>query len=110
MLIVIASDPRTSHRPAEAIRVAAGLAALGSIPIDVCFCGAAALVLSNGCDRFVEGDLIEKNLDLLEAHANGIWAETGDPFLAGTERISFKRIGLTELSQLVNQQAQVIRF
>ena len=110
MLIVIASDPRTSHRPAEAIRVAAGLAALGTLPIDVCFCGAAALVLSKPSEEFVDGEIIEKNLALLEKQAQGIWAETGDPFLEGAKRIRYTRIGLTELSQLANRQSQVIRF
>jgi hypothetical protein len=110
MLIVIASDPRTSHRPAEAIRVASGLASMGSVPIEVCFCEAAALVLSQEADRLIDGEIIKKYLPLLARSAQSVWAESGDPCLQGTEQIPYTRIGLTELSQLAKTQNQVIRF
>ena len=45
VLILISSDPRNSPRPAEALRVAAGLAAGGRVRVMV-FLGGAAAVLS----------------------------------------------------------------
>lgn len=110
MLIVIASDPRTSHRPAEAVRVAAGLAALGSIPIEICFCEASALILSQPSESFIDGETLRKYLPVLAEHAKAIYAESGDPFLEGTEQVPYRRIGLTELAEIASKQKQVIRF
>ena len=110
MLVVIASDPRTSHRPAEAVRVAAGLASFGSIPLEVCFCEAAALILSQPSNSFVDGDVIRQHLALLNEHAKAIYAESGDPFLEGQAQVDYRRVGLTELAELAKKQAQVIRF
>ena len=110
MLIVIASDPRETHRPAEAIRVAAGLAALGSVDIEVCFCQAAALVLGPKTDDLVDAHIIRDHLPLLAQHAKRICAESGDPFLSEPKRIDYQRIGLTELAQWAARQRHVIRF
>ncbi len=110
MLIVIATDPRTSHRPAEAVRVAAGLASLGSIPIETCFCEASALILSQSSESFIDGEILRQNLPLLAKHAKAIYAESGDPFLEGTPQIEYQRIGLTDLAELASKQPQVIRF
>ncbi len=110
MLIIIASDPRTSHRPAEAVRVAAGLAALGQQRISVCFCETAALILSQAPTGFVDGSVLREHLPLLAQEAQGIYAETGDPILEGTEQIPYQRIGLTELAALARDASGVLRF
>lgn len=110
MLIVIASDPRASHRPAEAIRVASGLSSIGSIQIEICFCGLAALILSQNSDLFVDGEIIKKHLPLIAKSAEKIWAESGDPILEGEEQIPYTRLGLTELSELARRHDRVVRF
>ncbi len=110
MLIVISTDPRASHRPAEAVRVAAGLAALGELSIEVCFSQAGALILSQPASALVDGDIIQQSLPLLAKHAANIWAETGDPFLKGEKQIDYQRIGLDALAKIAGRQSRVIRF
>ena len=110
MLIIIATDPRESHRPAEAVRVAAGLAALGSLPIEVCFCQSATLLLGKTSFRFVDEEILKQHLPLLSKYARRIMAESGDPFLSQEAQVPYERIGLTELSALAAQHEQVIRF
>lgn len=110
MLIVIASDPRTSHRPAEAIRVAAGLAALEELPIEVCFCQAAALILHHPPTSFQDGDIIARHLPLIERYCPKIYAESGDPFFEGKAKLPYQRIGMNELTALANQHSQLLRF
>ena len=110
MLIVIASDPRTSHRPAEAIRVTAGLAALGELSIDVCFCQAAALILHLSPTSFRDADLLAQHLPMIEQYCPNIYAESGDPYLEGEARLPYQRIGMNELTALANRHSQVVRF
>src|SRR5918996_13313 len=48
LLFIISSDPRTSARPAEAIRIAAGVSAWGRAAVSICLVGPAVLMLSEG--------------------------------------------------------------
>ncbi len=110
MLVLISADPRTSHRAAEAVRVAAGLAAVSGRKVEACFCQAAALMLVRSPARLVEAEAIGSALPVLERHAAAVWAESGDPCLEGEPRIAFERIGLEDLVRLVRRQERVIRF
>ena len=110
MLFIISSDPRTSHRAAEAVRVAAGLAAIGQQEISVCFSQAAALIVSQSSQTFVDGDVIQKHLPLLAQHAQAIWVESGDPFLEGDPLVPLQRLGLTELAEKAANSKGVLRF
>lgn len=110
MLVIIASDPHQSHRPAEGVRVAAGLASYGTLPVKVCFCQVAGVILSRDPSGFVDGDVIKRYLPALAKHATAILAESGDPILEGEPRVPFQRIGLTELAELAKTESKVIRF
>ncbi|MCS1410277.1 MAG: hypothetical protein M2R45_03469 [Verrucomicrobia subdivision 3 bacterium] len=110
MLVIITADPRTSHRPAEAIRVAAGLAALGELEIEVCFCQTAAPMLTQPAVAFIDSNVIEQYLPLLAKHAKTIWAESSEPYLKGVKQLDHQHISPNELTQLTSRQSQVIRF
>ena len=110
MLLIVSADPRRSGRAAEAVRVAAGLAAIGELGIEVCFCQAAALILSRPPATLVDGETIASSLPVLERHACALWAESGDPFLEGDPRANYRRISLEELLRLARRHQQVLRF
>lgn len=110
MLVIIASDPHESHRPAEGIRVAAGLASYGTLSVKVCFCQVAGVILSRDSSHFVDGNVIKQYLPLLAKHTTAIFAESGDPILEGDPKIPFQRIALTELAELAKTESKVIRF
>ena len=59
--VVVRDDPRTSHRPVEALRIALGLAA-GEHEITVLLLGQAWLLLSDDTDDIVDVDILEKYL------------------------------------------------
>lgn len=109
-MIIISGDPRRSHRPAEAVRVAAGLAEIGMIPIRVCFRSAAGLILSQAPNEFIDGDVIEKYLPKLDKCAKGIYADAPDFFLSGRARIPYERIGVSELERLIRSEKRIIEF
>ena len=63
--VVIQDDPRKTHRPVEALRIALGLAA-GSHTTTVVLLGEAARLLSEETDDIIDVDILEKYLPSVE--------------------------------------------
>jgi len=63
--VVIRTDPRKSHRAAEALRIALGLGA-GENPVTVVLLGKAPALLSEGEDDLVDSELLAKHLPVLK--------------------------------------------
>ena len=59
VLVLIAEDPRVSHRANEAMRIALGIVA-GETPIDIVLTGPAVHLLDEDTDDLVDGDDIAK--------------------------------------------------
>ena len=59
--LVIREDPRLSHRPVEALRIALGLAA-GENPITVILIGQAVHLLAEEMEDIVDVEILEKYL------------------------------------------------
>ena len=110
MLIVVSVDPRANPRAAEAVRVAAGLAALGELRVGVCFCGAGALILSRPASSFVDGEVVETSLPILAKHAAKIWAKADDSFLEGEKQTNYECVGADELAAIAAYAGYMIRF
>lgn len=86
-LFIIASDPRTSHRPAEAIRIAAGVAAWKKVRIDLCLMGDAARVLDESVDDLVDADHITRYLPLLRESGGEVFVADAKDHQAVLEKI-----------------------
>jgi sulfur relay (sulfurtransferase) DsrF/TusC family protein len=59
--VVIQEDPRTTHRPVEALRIALGFVA-GSHMTTVVLLGEAARLLTDDTDDIIDLDILEKYL------------------------------------------------
>jgi len=59
VLVLIAEDPRVSHRANEAMRIALGIVA-GETPLDIVLTGPAVHLLDEDTDDLVDGDDIAK--------------------------------------------------
>ena len=59
--LVIREDPRLTHRPVEALRIALGLAA-GENPVTVILMGQAIHLLAEETDDIVDVEILEKYL------------------------------------------------
>jgi hypothetical protein len=59
-LLIISSDPRTSPRPAEALRVAAGLSAWGRLTVSILLVGEARRCRTENAVAWPDGRLIEE--------------------------------------------------
>ncbi len=65
LAVVIQQDPRTSHRPVEALRIALGLAA-GEHDTTVVLLEDAPILLSEDTDDIIDVDVLEKYLPSFE--------------------------------------------
>jgi sulfur relay (sulfurtransferase) DsrF/TusC family protein len=77
LLFIIDSDPQSSHRPAEAVRIAAGIAAWKQVEVSLYFRGAASLALTDEAESLIDGDNFTRYLPILR--------EAGARVLSGEE-------------------------
>jgi len=61
VVVVIREDPRKTHRPVEALRIALGLST-GENPLIVVLLGQSSLLLGDNTDDIVDGEILEKYL------------------------------------------------
>jgi hypothetical protein len=78
VLLIVNSDPRTSARPAEAVRVAAGLSQSDQVQVTIYLRAAARLVLSLPDEDLVNGDVIRQFLPLVAQPKNPILYQASD--------------------------------
>ena len=112
VLVIISSDPRTSPRPAEAIRIAAGVGAWQKADVTVCLCEAAVLALSEVTDGFVDEDNFTDYLPLLGQSVRPVYVETGVPLMnnLGTSPVKYERVNVAQLAQMAARSDYVMRF
>lgn len=65
MLFLVRADPASSGRVAEAVRMAAGIAAWQGTKVSICFGGAARSVLKGPDGSWVDGEQLERCLSML---------------------------------------------
>src|SRR5881628_3638270 len=112
VLFIITSDPRTSSRPAEAIRIAAGVGAWRKVAVTVYLRGAAVLALSEFPDDLTDGDNFSRYLPLVRESGGLIYAQRGGALLndIGQWPVAFQETGDDELTALVTRSDYVVRF
>jgi hypothetical protein len=111
-LFVIDADPRTSGRPAEAVRIAAGVAVWKRIDVTMYLRAAAVLILGEDLDELVDQDSFARHLPILGESGRSIYVQEGAPYLArlGQCALPFQEISDSALAQLAAERSQVIRF
>ena len=112
LLFLITTDPRTSARPAEAVRIAAGICAWHKVAVTVYLRGAAILALSEFPDELADGDNFRRYLPLVTESGGRISAQRGAAFLSeiGQAPVPFQETDDAELATLVTGTDYVIRL
>jgi hypothetical protein len=82
-LVLIDSDPRTSPRAAEAIRIAAGVGAWKKTEVHVALRGPAVHCLSPWVDEFVDSENFEHYLPIVGEWDHPVLVEEGAEDWAG---------------------------
>lgn len=112
VLFIVTSDPRASPRVAEAVRIAAGLAAWRGVEVRLYLHGAAVLSLSERSEGLADGDNFAHYLPLLAAEGQPVCVQQGAPELAalGTPTPAFQPLSNAGLAALAATCASVLRF
>ncbi|PYM16065.1 MAG: hypothetical protein DME18_02545 [Verrucomicrobia bacterium] len=112
VLFLITTDPRTSPRPAEAVRIAAGLAAWRKLTVTVCLREPAVLALSEFPEELADGDNFSRYLPLVTESGGRICAQRNAPLLRviGQAAVPYREINDEELATLVSETDYLIRF
>jgi len=111
-LFIITGDPRTNPRPAEAIRIAAGVGAWKKNEIQVYLRGAAVLALSEFVDELVDADNFTRYLPIIGEWGQPVYVERGTAWLAelGESPLKYQEITDVELADLSTQATYLARF
>ncbi|MEP6662873.1 MAG: hypothetical protein ABJC04_04320 [Verrucomicrobiota bacterium] len=112
VLFIVTGDPRTSARPAEAVRIAAGVGAWKKADITFYLRGDAVLALSEFADEFVDEDNYTRYLPIIAEFGKPIYVEKDAPQLAELGESIFQREEISDeaLAQLAAKNNSVLRF
>ncbi len=111
-LFIITSDPRTSARPAEAIRIAAGVGAWKRVAVSVYLRGAAVLALSEYTDDLVEEDHYARYFPIVGEFGRPVYVQHGAPWLGelGAASLPYEELDDDALAALAARHHCVLRF
>jgi hypothetical protein len=112
LLVIITSDPRSSHRPAEAIRITAGVAAWRQVDVSLYLAGPAVSALSADVDDFVNPESFSQFLPMLAEYDRPILAEAAAPVLAeiSDPSVRFEAISPAQLAARAARATYLLRF
>jgi hypothetical protein len=110
-LFIVTSDPRHSHRPAEAIRIAAGVGAWKKVTAHLYFRGPAVLCLAEFPDELVQSANIERYLPTA-AEGGELLAQDTAPELEdlGKPGLKFTTVSDAQLASITARMRYVLRF
>ncbi len=112
VLFIVTGDPRTSPRPAEAVRIAAGVGAWQKADIAVYLQAEAALALGEPDGGLVDEDGYAQFWPMLAESNQPIYVQKNAPALnkLGPATVPFAEITDAQLAELAAGQTYVIRF
>ena len=111
-LVMVETDPRTSARPAEAIRIAAGIGAWRKTDVTLLLRGPAAYSLQEYPDELVDEDNFLRYLPLVADASRLIYVEdsfTDLPALAGSV-FKYEVIPAVRVAGLIASHDYLIRL
>jgi hypothetical protein len=112
VLFIIKSDPRTSHRPAEAIRIAAGVGVWQKVEVTLYLHQTAVLALSEFPDELVDEENYRHYLPMVGEFGRPIYVQRAAPLLKeiGRASLPFEEISESELAALAGRSTYLLRF
>lgn len=112
VLFIVSGDPRHSPRPAEAIRIAAGVGAWKKTNITLYLRDAAVLALSEFADEFIDEDNYTRYLPIVGEFGRPIYVQKNAAQLSelGESPLKFQEISDDELAEMAAKSNYVVRF
>ena len=111
-LVIITGDPRASAKPAEAIRIAAGVGTWKKADIRVYLRGPAVLALSEYVDEFVDEDNFSRYFPIVGEFGRPVYVQKNAPLLGkiGESPLRFQEIDDAQLAKLAADSNYVLHF
>lgn len=111
-LFIVTGDPRTNAKPAEAIRIAAGVGTWKKAGVTVYLRGPAVLALSEFVDEFVDEDNFTRYFPIVGEFGRPIYVQRGASLLSeiGEAPLKFEEIDDAGLAKLAAESTYVLRF
>jgi hypothetical protein len=111
-LFVIESDPRQSGRPAEAVRIVAGVSAWKKVDVALYLRQAAVLVLGEEAEALVDGEQYARYLPVLLESGGPVYVQKGAALLGqlGQPTSRFEEISDEQLAGMAATRGCVLRF
>ena len=112
LLVLVTSDPRTSARPAEAVRLAAGVGTWKKADVTLYLRGPAVRALGVWVDDLVDEDNFTRYLPIVGESGRPVLVQRGTPDLAdlGEAPLAFEAIDDAQLAVLAARSNYVLRF
>jgi hypothetical protein len=112
VLIIVTGDPRKDPKPAEAVRIAAGVGTWKKADITLYLRDAAVLALSEYCDEFIDEDNYTRYLPIVGEFGRPIYVQKGAALLneIGDSPLKFEEINDDRLAALAAESNYVMRF
>lgn len=112
VLFIVTSDPRTSGKPAEAIRIAAGVGAWKKTEVSIYLCDAAVLALSEDTADLVNEENYTRYLPMVAEQPGRVFVQKNNPTLSdlGESPIKFEFLSDAELAKFAAEHHYVLRF
>jgi sulfur relay (sulfurtransferase) DsrF/TusC family protein len=111
-LFIVTGDPRKSPRPAEAIRIAAGVGAWKKVEILLYLREAAVLAPSEFADEFIDEDNFTRYLPIVGEWPRPIYVQKNSPHLRDLGEIAYRleEISDDQLATLAAESDYVLHF
>ncbi len=111
-LFIVTGDPRSSAKPAEAIRIAAGVGTWKKTDVTVYLRGPAVLALSEFVDEFIDEDNYSRYFPIVGEFGRPIYVQRGAALLGeiGESPLKFEEVDDAQLAKLAAESNYVLRF
>lgn len=112
VLFIVTGDPRNSPRPAEAVRIAAGVGTWQRSDISVYLRGEAILALGESTGELIDEENFINYWPILAEARQRVYVQKNAEALGklGTSAAPYTEISDAELAKLAAEQTSVIRF
>lgn len=112
VLFIVDGNPRTSPKPAEAVRIAAGVSVWEKAEVTLYLRDAAVLALGEFADELVDGESFLRYLPVLAESKQAILVQSKTPALdeLGEARVEFQAIDDDALAKVVSTHHATVRF
>jgi len=110
LIIVVSSDPRSSHRPAEAIRLAAGLAAWRKIDVTLFLTGPAVIAVNSDSDDFVDEESYRRYLPMFLECSRPLLVDAESAVPPMEQMATHRKVSHVEFAAETSRATYLMRF